>query len=62
MKKEGRNPGRNDSPIRFRHDDSMEPRAEAVERARRLLADPSYPDLATARALSSSLLNFLDAR
>lgn len=35
------------------------PRAEAVERARRLLADPSWPDLAGARQLSDRILDSL---
>jgi len=49
-----------DSKLPWRRDDSLEPRAEAVERARRLLAEPGYPDLAAARALSGRIIDFLD--
>jgi|GEM_PF-5829278 hypothetical protein len=38
---------------------SEAPRAEAVERARRLLADPNWPNLAGARQLSDRILDSL---
>jgi hypothetical protein len=35
-------------------------RADAIERARRLLADPSYPDINVARHLARNLIEVLN--
>jgi hypothetical protein len=35
-------------------------RADAIERARRLLADPSYPDINVARLLARNLIEVID--